>query len=818
MNLQILNAIKKGDLVLFLGAGASYGCKDQDGKDIPMSEGLAKLMADAVGLPYRQESLDVVYEATREDLGVRLNNILEEKFQHVQPSEDYKRLAEYVWRRIYTLNIDDGLDSSLFKKSPQKINKRAARDPVVERNPFFESLDYIKLNGTVDRLVDGIIFSPSEYAQATIASLPWYSQCASDFVRSPVLFIGTQLNEPLLKFHIERYQSLNKEAFGTSYLIARSASEIQIKSLKRYKIEFIPGTLSDFVSWLVEEIPSPPSPIDVACENIPQLRRLISSSRKKEFADLFEHVEVIRRDSPWAKVGVPSGNIMNFYKGFKPTWEDIAQSVPADLDVLPQVISEIEKLDPSKVRFLPLLGPSGSGKTTLLMQSCWHFCKNDDWSVYFIDALPSSLIETLIALEGSALTPKILVAIDDMEFFTEGLHFALKSGRLKKTVVVSAERENVWNRRAKIVLSGLYEHPLFARNFSEDDASKLLVKLEMYGSWTRLGKMKPKERIRELIDRSKKQLLIALLEATLGRGFEKTIENEYQQIDSDDERLFLVAVAIATDRRFELPVSLLDRALDRLSILRNSGAFAQDLVGIVHLKREQLSARHPVYASYLLKRVVDPSIAARAVNGLLQAFSDYKSPVIQNVPKSESVFYKSLINHKFLFDLLKGKKVLIIPTYKNLEKKFERDGLFWLQYGLALRDFQDHGDALEKLRIAFQAYPMPHTQHALAQQMLQVAMSGDDPVLAMGLADEAKLMLEKLDDVLDSDDTYPIVTLAEDYTQVLRVHACEDEARKFARGYALILGKRAKDNPEHDRLNQSYIKMLRYTSTGVWID
>lgn len=818
MNPQILSAIRKGELVLFLGAGASFGCKTVTGDDIPMSTDLAKTLADNAGLSYQQESLDVVYEATRQILGGRLNKILESSFRHVRPSSEYERLAKYVWRRIYTLNIDDGLDTALMRNSAQRINKRAAKDPVVERNQFFESLDYVKLNGTVDRLGDGVIFSPSEYAQATADGLPWYSQCASDFVRSPVLFIGTQLNEPLLKFHIERYQALNAESLGTSYLIARSATEIQIASLKRYKIEFIPGTLADFVGWLTANISPPPSPIDVASENIPELRALISSSRKTEFADLFEHVEAIRADSSWAKGQGRAGSIRDFYKGFKPTWEDVAESVPADLDALGRTISTIESAEASQEMLLPVLGPAGSGKTTLLMQVCWHFCHCADWSVYYIDAVPSAMLETLLAIEESATTPKVLVAIDNLEFFTEHLQFTLKSGRLKKTLVVSAERENVWNRRAKNALAGLYLQPVYVREFSEEDAKKILVKLEAYGSWTRLGKMRPQERIRELVDRSKKQLLIALLEATLGRGFEKTIEDEYQKIDSEDERLFLVAVAIATDRRCDAPVSLIDRALDKLAILRKAGAFAEDLVGIVHMRREQLSARHPVYARYLLDRVVDPAIAARAVNGLLQAFADYKSPVIQNIPKSESVLYKALINHKYLYELMKGKKDLIVPTYKNLEKRFEKDGLFWLQYGLSLRDFSDHADALEKLRIAYEAYPMPHTQHALAQQLLQVAVSGFDSTLAMGLADQAKAMLEKLEDVIDSDDTYPIVTLAEDYTQVLRVHSSDEEARGFARRYSLLLGQRAKQNPDRDRVREAYERLFKFASTGVWQD
>lgn len=819
MNQLILEAIKKGELVLFLGAGASYGCLTQttERHPVPMPSKLAELLAGAATLPYSGEPLDVVYEATRQKLGNRLDAILETYYKNVIPSTDYERLARRVWRRIYTLNIDDGLDTALVRLSPQRLNKKLARDAIVDRNVFFKALEYVKLNGSADRLGDGIIFSPSEYARATTAGLPWYSQCASDFVRSPVLFIGTSLSEPLFKYHVERYQRLNPHRLGTSFLIAKEATEIQIEALKRYQIEYIQGTMTDFLDWVEREIPAAPSPMDVAHESIPELRGLLTSDRKEEFAELFSNVTAIKPAMVAPKIG-GGRTIKEFYKGFKPTWDDVAAAVPAELEILGVAKQRILASDPNQPTLIPVIGPAGSGKTTVLMQLCWHFCHQQDWSVYFIDDIPASLMDTLVAIEQNATTDKVLVAIDDLGFSTELMRFALASGRLKKTVIISAERENIWTRRVKKELDGLTQDPVVVREFTLADAERILEKLEAYGSWTRLGKMRAGERVRELVDRAKKQLLIALLEATLGRGFERTIEDEYAKITEDEERTFLTVVAITTDRRCAAPVSLVDRALDKMSILRNAGAFANDLAGIVHLKKDSLTARHPVYAKYLVERVIDPTIVARAINGLLQAFADYKAPVIQNTTRSEAVLYKSIINHRFMFEAMKGKKNLILPTFKDLEKQFERDGLFWLQYGLALRDFDEDSEALEKLQIAYEAYPMPHTQHALAQQLLHVASQDGDVARAMGLADQARTMLESLDDIIDSDDTYPIVTLGEGYTTVLRYQASPDEARDFARKFSIVLGQRVKANPGKERLRVAYERLFKFASTGNWVE
>ena len=819
MNEQILKNIIRGDLILFFGAGASFGCKSANGNPIPMSGKLAEDIASTAGFTYENESLDAVYEAARERLGVRLNSFLEERFKHVIPSAEYETIAAYTWRRIYSLNIDDGLDKSLTKYSPQKINKLNSRDSIVDRDQFFEFLEYIKLNGTIDRIKDGLIFSPSEYAKATSSHLPWYSQCASDFVRTPILFIGTQLNEPLLKYHIERYQQLNSESPGTSYLLCPSATEIQIAGLKKYNIEYIKGTLNSFTSWLGINLPTPPKPKNVAIESIPQLATFLSSSAPIKYADLFANVTVIKRERlPASNPLAPQNTIRDFYKGFKPKWNDIVDNIPAELEILQSSIVRIKSLNNMQYRLLPFLGPAGSGKTTLLMQLCWKFSTESDWDVFFLDSEPTSLLSTLEAIEKTAQAKNILVAIDDLEFFTEDLQFVLKSGRLSKILLIGAEREGIWNRRGKHVLAGLHYSPIYVRDFTEIDAKKILTRLERYASWTRLGKMSEKERLRELLDKSKKQLLIALLETTLGRGFEKIIENEYALITDEDEKLFLVTIALATDRRVAAPLALVDRALDKMSILRRSVAFADDLAGIIHQYQGTLTARHPIYAKYLLDRVIDPTIATKAINGLLQAFSDYQPPVIQHIKKSEASLYKGLINHKFLFDVLKGNREKVIQTYTDLEKKFERDGLFWLQYGLALRDFSDHTGALEKLKIACTAYPMAHTQHALAQQYFLLSLQACDRTIALGLAEEAKEILEKLDDVIESDDTYPIITLAEGLTSVYRQHGTETEARGFAKRYTLILENRTKRYGSNSRLQSSYERMFKYASVGIWTE
>ncbi len=815
MNEAIKSAIEKGELILLLGAGASKGGTTSTGDDVLDGDSLAKELSKEASIPYSNEPLDEVYAAVRAQLESRLDPVLERLFRHIKPSVEYRTLGKYAWRRIYTLNIDDGIERA-FRDSEQNICIRLSADAIEERDVFFNRLDLIKLNGSVDRLKEGVIFSSADYARAANRSLPWYEQCASDFLRMPFLFIGTKLNEPLLKFHIERYKDINGKTPGKSYVITPSATPIQQASLLQFNIVHIPGTLSTFTAWLQATFPTGLTPSQLATASLPQYTGFLAASDRRAYASLLEDVSQITPDM----VSQPEteGAIRNFYKGFQPTWGDIVEGIPAELDILAESLKLIqETLKQSTV--IPFIGPAGSGKTTLLMQTCYALCRSKGMYVYFIQKPKKDLKKTLEALEQSSHeATRVVVAIDNVDIVADQLAELLSGGRLSKTTILCAERESSWKKRTIHKLGQFASYEIPVNEFSQRDAKKILGKLEAYGSWTVLGQMSEKERVHALVDRAQKQLLIALLEATYGRGFGDIIESDYGTLTSDEERMFFLTVGIVTEHHFGAPIGLVDRALNVLGILSKSTVLSEALAGIVVTRGDSLTARHPVYVRYLLEHVVDPNMTGEAVRGLLQAFSHYKAPVMKHLNKVEATIYKRLINHKFLWEILKGRETLILSLYKGLEKSFELDGLFWLQYGLALRDMHDDGEALEKLRTAFSAYPMPHTQHALGQQLLILGSKAPDKRTAIAYAEEARGLLEPLDEIIDSDDTYPLVTLAEGHTKLIRNIEGVEAAQSVAKSYISVLKAKYESQPTNTRLRDCHARIFKFAATGTWVE
>ncbi|MGH8579113.1 MAG: SIR2 family protein [Gammaproteobacteria bacterium] len=205
MNELIKRSIERGRLVLLFGSGASVDCLDSNHQQVLSSGELAVFLAAEAGQSYNGESLPIVYAAAKRRLGNQLPTLLESKFRHCKPSPAYATIARYPWARIYSLNIDDAFDSALRSNSPQRANVRYRNDPVVDQDQVYKHLDFVKLNGSIDRLADGFVFSPREYGSGSSRPPLWYQAVAQDFFRYTFLFIGTKLNEPLFYHQIERY-------------------------------------------------------------------------------------------------------------------------------------------------------------------------------------------------------------------------------------------------------------------------------------------------------------------------------------------------------------------------------------------------------------------------------------------------------------------------------------------------------------------------------------------------------------------------------------------------------------------------------------
>ncbi|EKO3890992.1 SIR2 family protein [Vibrio metschnikovii] len=823
MNNLIKNALLNGRLVLLLGAGASRGCRNSLSQEIPLGGELAEILAEELGEDVGDEDLSDVYAAARSDLGSQVDVLLERHFKHCSPSKEYIELSKYPFFRIYTLNIDDAFEkavSSQVDSSRKRFNVRQRNDSVVEPDQFFQTLDYVKLNGDINRIKNGFIFSPQEYGDGSAQSPMWYQELAKDFHRYTFVFIGTQLKEPLFNHQIAKYKAKTGASNLKSYLLIPSLSSIQSKGLAAANIEHLPGTLSDFTEWLKQEFPTPPTSAEIIAKVRPELSQESRSDVKN--ISLFTGVTPVNRATlALVENNRSNSKIRNFYKGFKPTWFDIMDGVPAYLEKTSSFYeTALASNKPAPLDLFVMYGTAGAGKSTALRQLALRLSEEGDRHVYFIEEFKSDLQDLITELDYRNEKPYYLF-IDRINDIAFAVSKVIKSSKSSKAIFITSENPKIWKTRVKDHLHDFVKDSIDISEITDSDAELILDKLRTYGNWTRLQKMSPRNRKIELLKKSKRQLLIGLLETTSGEGYQKIIQKDYKSIECPAEKSLLILAGLATTQGVSAHEVTLTRAMSFLGMNPNIYYVASAMDGLVEYKNGHVTTRHRVYMENLFRFYVSNNDLYEAICAYIQAFSVYHFPIVKNISTSEFAIYKYLVNAKALKKLFKEDKKSILSIYEKFEKAFENEGLFLMQYGLALRTFGENGPAYEKLKIAQQAFPeSPHIEHALAMQRIILACKEKDETIAMDLFSEAESVLSRLDSSninpeYGGTDRYPIITLSEGHVKVLVNLGHINEAKIIARNYYDRISKNA-DLKDNFRIKKTTTKLMKFALTGSW--
>jgi hypothetical protein len=811
---EIKNAYQNGRLMLLLGAGASHGSRDFNNIEMPMGDDLAKELAELMGWSYNGEALGTVYSAINTTDSARLHKFLRTRLTNTKPSPELQTIASFPWSRIFTLNIDDCTEKALRKAEKQNVDVLSRNSPLEEIDPVFKSVQLVKLNGSADRPEDGFIFSPQEYGEGSNRLPIWYRELGQNHSNYTFVFIGSKLQEPLFQHAMAEMRSIVKRAPLRGYVITPSASEIDKHHLSGLNLVHVPGTLKDFADWLDHEIPQRPTGWDLASARRPELRnihRALTDTQKRAL----NSVTLVSADTlPRSDSGNTLGAIREFYKGYKPRWEDILDGVPAELAFIKD-FSKLVQEGHESGKCIALVGPAGSGKSTALMVAALHASKASNTPVYFLREAVSDIKEIIVALE-EINTSGFYLFIDKIEAMHNELAELLAGPQTKHICIVASERLNIWNRRVKATVGPFISKTSTVEKIRKSDATRILEKLEKFGPWTRLRPMKPDQRVLEIFNKADRQLLIGLMEATTGLGFTQIIEKDFKKVGDDRHKKFLVIVGLASIHRSTLSSHIVGSALSNLGIAEDVNMMSRETEGIIVTNAKKYSARHPVYVRELFEKIVPTTMIRDCLIAVLEAFSDYETPVIKHVGKADAFVFKSIINHRFIKEMMRNDEGKVRSVYEAFETKFHIDGLYWLQYGLALRDFDNQAEALEKLKTAREAYDSPQIEHAYAQQLMIIAAMATSWDDAEPLLKEAIIALRELKRVADASDTYAIVTLAEGHISVMLRFFGVEGAQAITQQYANELLAAYKRNPGGARLQDAVQNVVNFATTGSW--
>lgn len=117
---HLLEQIKAGNVVLFLGAGASYGSKNKSGDVIPNGKVLSDLIARKfLGSEYVGKDLAYNAElAISESSLFDLQKFVSDIFKEFEPQPYHIKIPSFVWKAIFSTNYDLIIEKSYARVSP----------------------------------------------------------------------------------------------------------------------------------------------------------------------------------------------------------------------------------------------------------------------------------------------------------------------------------------------------------------------------------------------------------------------------------------------------------------------------------------------------------------------------------------------------------------------------------------------------------------------------------------------------------------------------------------------------------------------------
>jgi energy-coupling factor transporter ATP-binding protein EcfA2 len=731
----LLRQFEKGNVVLFAGAGFSIGATNPMGTDPPLGAELARSLARECGWEYNDEDLPSVYDQAQKHLGSKeLQEVLARLYRDCKPAPWHTHLPLLQWYRIYTTNIDDVLEQAYKGSAVQRLDLITCPTPYEDPDQWYDRVQSVHLHGSVLDPAKGYTFTLEDFAGQTAVPNPWYQAMADDMMTRAFLFVGTRLTE----FPFHHYLNLRgqrsrgaPEVRAKAFVVSPNVSTIRRRQLEGSGFVVFDAAGDEFFDVLLPVVRDlVPDRLTLLKNRYPHQLAAISQGLLTEQSELLRQFDFVTPNPPTD----PRGRTRSlFFEGAEPTWEDIATNLDAPREVTDAFLERITEAS-GNVNSLLLIGHAGSGKSTLLKRLAVELSRAGH-SVYFMKS-PERLDRNPISrLLNSAGAKRTFFIFDEAVAHVDILETLVSQHPEWTVTFLLADRPHVILPR----LAGLtHLKPLVLDMpaLTKTDSESIIRKLSDFGRLGKLQGMSWTDQLREFLSRSKKQLLVAMKEATLGKGFNVILTNEFFSLASDGARLIYAITCLAymhgaPVRRRHLLACLDGSDFDKAAILANH---LRDVVVPWREGSDFLCPRHRVIAHQVATESSPVDVRREAVASILIQLSPDITPYNISRRTPEYIAYRGLINLDNMILLFGEDYDTISGIYEEVKAYYGSQFLFWLQFGRAELYF-DHFSLAENylnqsLGIRDAANGNFQALHHIAVLFLKRALAAEDLIRA----------------------------------------------------------------------------------------
>jgi hypothetical protein len=213
-----------GHYNLLLGSGTSRDSKGSDQKDLLSATELTDKLVNLKGARKGTALARVVGLLSPPEIDEHLTR----PYRNCLPGPTVMLLPKFVWKHVFTFNIDDCIEeayrkSPTRKQSPIPINFDQRYETISDRL----EAPLIHLHGYVQEANKGYVFSRNEYARVTREGNPWMHVLSDMLATEPFIVAGASLDESDLEYYLaKRSSNSGRKNRGPSILVEPSPDAV----------------------------------------------------------------------------------------------------------------------------------------------------------------------------------------------------------------------------------------------------------------------------------------------------------------------------------------------------------------------------------------------------------------------------------------------------------------------------------------------------------------------------------------------------------------------------------------------------------------
>ena len=667
--------LKRGDMVLFTGAGFSLAARNILGDRVPSVDDLRAALNELVypGTTLADDDgLQDLFGLARRRAWNRLRDLMSQQFAVDRDSipDIYVEMFSAAWHKVYTLNIDD-LPAALqaSRTLPRRLVSNSPQNS--SGSPADGALEVVHLNGRWDDGPDGVTFSADQFGRRFPGADPLHAQCAVDILSRPVLFVGTELEEPPLWQAIQlRKSAAGKDLRRRSFLVTPTLARARRDFLKReLHVDHIPMTLEEFYEDIFRKAAS-------------GSKVYFDSQTQKTLWERSLKEPPLVGDLVAEEATTPVNG--EYLMGRQPMWRDIVEGRAAPREYesrLREIVDNVLATEDAPRPVIVLAGTAGTGKSTAIMRLGLYLVGKGVECAYTsvdFDVSPRDLR----SLAGLRELPDVLLIDDADRFGAEASMLGRDLRRAKgyPLIILAVRTSRVGRISDRLKLLDVEHEELIVPRLTDSDIDSLLRVLD---SANRLGVLKnkpPAEQRRAFRDRERanRDLLVAMLEATSGRRFEAKLEEEFDQLQGQQRHAYAI-VAIATAYGFSLSQ---DQILLGVGDLSNETLQAvQNLTRrllVLEYPGGKLRVRHRVVGERVVRYLISNGSIGDPLLSITIALAVGQGPRSSRQTKAYRAL-RRLMNHDWLRRALRDGPAR--DFLMELEPYMAWDHHYWLQRG-----------------------------------------------------------------------------------------------------------------------------------------